>query len=74
MPKKLADLGVRGINLARFGRVGVRVEGVVPFAVEVVAGEDAGVGEGGHVTVGNLDAGGVLPANHCLLARRKSTG
>ena len=42
------------------GRVGPgRVEAVVPFAVVVVAGQDAGVGEGLHLPVGDLDAGRV---------------
>ena len=33
------------------------MEGVVPLAVEVVS--DQGAGERGHVSVGDLDAGGV---------------
>src|SRR5574340_1140264 len=52
--------GVRGIKSVWLGRVGDRVERVVPLTVEGMAGEGAIVGEGLHRRVGNLYAGWVF--------------
>src|SRR6266511_232059 len=60
-PGRYADAkGPRLFNVVRVGRVvGCRAEGIVPFAVEGVSGEDSRCFEGFHLFVGGLHAGGV---------------